>query len=97
MESKPRLSWAGVQTPYRLRDRLDFLPNLAARALRQRTANALGIELNASGRRLLGNVQDSFLVKLTITARGRAARIITFAAGNYLGPSPSTRDCSPPR
>jgi DNA-binding LacI/PurR family transcriptional regulator len=67
-------------------DRLNFLPNLAARALRQRKANALGIELNATGRRRLGNIQDSFLVELTITAREQDAHIITFAVEDYLEP-----------
>jgi DNA-binding LacI/PurR family transcriptional regulator len=67
-------------------DRLNFLPNLAARSLRQRRANALGIELNATGRRRLGNIQDSFLVELTIAARERNAHIITFAVEDYLDP-----------
>jgi DNA-binding LacI/PurR family transcriptional regulator len=67
-------------------DRLSFRPNLAARALRIRKANALGIELNATGRRRLGNIQDSFLVELTITAREQDAHIITFAVENYLEP-----------
>jgi DNA-binding LacI/PurR family transcriptional regulator len=67
-------------------DRLNFRPNLAARSLRQRKANALGIELNATGRRRLGNIQDSFLVELTITARERNAHIITFAVEDYLEP-----------
>src|SRR5665811_26922 len=60
-------------------ERLNFRPNLAARALRQGKANALGIELNATGRRRLGNIQDSFLVELTICARERDAHIITFS------------------
>jgi DNA-binding LacI/PurR family transcriptional regulator len=67
-------------------ERLKFRPNLAARALRQRKANALGIELNATGRRRLGNIQDSFLVELTIVARSRDAHIITFAVEDYLDP-----------
>jgi DNA-binding LacI/PurR family transcriptional regulator len=67
-------------------ERLSFRPNLAARALRQRKANALGIELNATGRRRLGNIQDSFLVELTIAAREQDAHIITFAVEDYLRP-----------
>lgn len=67
-------------------DRLSFRPNLAARSLRQRKANALGIELNATGRHRLGNIQDSFLVELTITAREQNAHIITFAVEDYLEP-----------
>ncbi len=67
-------------------DRLSFQPNLAARALRQRKANAVGIELNATGRRRLGNIQDSFLVELTITAREQDAHVITFAVEDYLDP-----------
>jgi DNA-binding LacI/PurR family transcriptional regulator len=67
-------------------ERLNFRPNLAARALRQRKANALGIELNATGRRRLGNIQDSFLVELTLVARSRDAHIITFAVEDYLDP-----------
>jgi len=67
-------------------DRLNFRPNLAARSLRQRKANALGIEINATGRRRLGNIQDSFLVELTITAREQDAHIITFAVEDYLEP-----------
>jgi DNA-binding LacI/PurR family transcriptional regulator len=67
-------------------NRLNFLPNLAARSLRQRKANALGIELNATGGRRLGNIQDSFLVELTIAARGRDAHIITFAVEDYRQP-----------
>jgi len=67
-------------------ERLNFRPNLAARALRQRKANALGIELNATGRRRLGNIQDSFLVELTIVARSRDAHIITFSVEDYLDP-----------
>lgn len=67
-------------------DRLSFQPNLAARALRQRKANALGIELNATGRRRLGNIQDSFLVELTITARQQDAHVITFAVEDHLDP-----------
>jgi len=67
-------------------DRLSFQPNLAARSLRQRKANALGIELNATGRRRLGNIQDSFLVELTLTARQRDAHVITFAVEDYLEP-----------
>lgn len=67
-------------------DRLNFRPNLAARSLRQRKANALGIELNATGRHRLGNIQDSFLVELTITAREQNAHIITFAVEDYLEP-----------
>ncbi|HEY5249443.1 MAG TPA: LacI family DNA-binding transcriptional regulator [Dermatophilaceae bacterium] len=74
---------ARVQTEI---DRLKFLPNLSARALRQRKANALGIELNATGRRRLGNIQDSFLVELTITAREQDAHIITFAVEKHLEP-----------
>ncbi len=67
-------------------ERLSFQPNLAARALRQRKANALGIELNATGHRRLGNIQDSFLVELTITAREQDAHVITFAVEDYLDP-----------
>ncbi len=67
-------------------ERLNFRPNLAARALRRRKANALGIELNATGRRRLGNIQDSFLVELTICARERDAHIITFSVEDYLEP-----------
>lgn len=67
-------------------DRLSFQPNLAARALRQRKANALGIELNATGRRRLGNIQDSFLVELAIIAREQDAHVITFAVEDYLDP-----------
>ena len=67
-------------------DRLSFVPNLAARSLRQRKATALGIELNATGRRRLGNIQDSFLVELTLTARDQDAHIITFAVEDYLEP-----------
>lgn len=67
-------------------DRLKFRPNLAARSLRQRKANALGIELNATGRHRLGNIQDSFLVELTVTAREQDAHIITFAVEDYLEP-----------
>ncbi len=67
-------------------DRLSFRPNLAARSLRQRKANALGIELNATGRHRLGNIQDSFLVELTVTAREQDAHIITFAVEDYLEP-----------
>jgi len=67
-------------------ERLGFQPNLAARSLRQRKANALGIELNATGRRRLGNIQDSFLVELTITAREQDAHVITFAVEDYLDP-----------
>ena len=67
-------------------DRLSFRPNMAARSLRRRKANALGIELNATGRRRLGNIQDSFLVELTMTAREQDAHIITFAVENYLEP-----------
>ena len=67
-------------------DRLNFRPNLAARSLRQRKANALGIEINATGRRRLGNIQDSFLVELTITAREQDAHIITFAVEDYRDP-----------
>lgn len=67
-------------------DRLNFRPNLAARSLRQRKANALGIEMNATGRRRLGNIQDSFLVELTIAAREQDAHIITFAVEDYLEP-----------
>ena len=67
-------------------DRLSFRPNLAARSLRQRKANALGIELNATGRNRLGNIQDSFLVELTVTAREQDAHIITFAVEDYLEP-----------
>jgi LacI family transcriptional regulator len=69
-------------------ERLNFQPNLAARALRQRKANALGIELNATGRRRLGNIQDSFLVELTIAAREQDAHVITFAVEDYLDPIP---------
>ena len=67
-------------------ERLSFQPNLAARALRQRKANALGIELNATGHRRLGNIQDSFLFELTITAREQDAHVITFAVEDYLDP-----------
>jgi len=67
-------------------DRLNFRPNLAARSLRQRKANALGIELNATGRHRLGNIQDSFLVELSLTAREQDAHIITFAVQDYLEP-----------
>jgi len=67
-------------------DRLSFRPNLAARSLRRRRANALGIELNATGRHRLGNIQDSFLVELTITAREQDAHIITFAVEDHLEP-----------
>ena len=67
-------------------DRLSFRPNLAARSLRQRKANALGIELNATGRHRLGNIQDSFLVELTMAAREQDAHIITFAVEDYLEP-----------
>ena len=67
-------------------DRLNFRPNLAARSLRQRKANALGIELNATGRHRLGNIQDSFLVELTVAAREQDAHIITFAVEDYLEP-----------
>jgi len=67
-------------------NRLNVLPNLAARSLRQRKANALGIELNATGGRRLGNIQDSFLVELTIAARARNAHIITFAVEDYRQP-----------
>jgi LacI family transcriptional regulator len=67
-------------------DRLSFRPNLAARSLRRRKANALGIELNATGRHRLGNIQDSFLVELTVTAREQDAHIITFAVEDYLEP-----------
>jgi len=67
-------------------DRMKFLPNLSARALRQRKANALGVELNATGRRRLGNIQDSFLVELTVTARERDSHIITFAVEDHLEP-----------
>ena len=67
-------------------DRMKFLPNLSARALRQRRANALGVELNATGRRRLGNIQDSFLVELTVTARERDSHIITFAVEDHLEP-----------
>ena len=67
-------------------DRLNFRPNLAARSLRQRKANAVGIELNATGRHRLGNIQDSFLVELTVTAREQDAHIITFAVEDYLEP-----------
>ncbi len=67
-------------------ERLSFQPNLAARALRRRKANALGIELNATGHRRLGNIQDSFLVELTITAREQDAHVITFAVEDYLDP-----------
>lgn len=67
-------------------ERLGFQPNLAARALRQRKATAFGIELNATGRRRLGNIQDAFLVELTITAREQDAHIITFAVQDHLEP-----------
>ncbi len=67
-------------------DRLNFRPNLAARSLRRRKANALGIEMNAGGQRVLGNILDSFLVELTITAREQDAHVITFAAENHLDP-----------
>lgn len=67
-------------------ERLNFRPNLAARSLRQRKANALGIEMNATGHRRLGSILDSFLVEMTITAREHDAHIITFAATNYLDP-----------
>ncbi len=67
-------------------DRLNFRPNLAARSLRQRKANALGIEVNATGRHRLGNIQDSFLVELTVAAREQDAHIITFAVEDYLEP-----------
>jgi DNA-binding LacI/PurR family transcriptional regulator len=67
-------------------DRLSFLPNLAARSLRQRKANALGIEMNATGHGRLGGILDSFLVELTMTAREHDAHVIAFAAENYLSP-----------
>jgi len=67
-------------------ERLKFRPNLAARALRQQKANALGIEMNATGHRRLGSILDSFLVELTITARERDAHVITFAAADHLAP-----------
>ena len=67
-------------------DRLSFRPNMAAQSLRRRKANALGIELNATGRHRLGNIQDSFLVELTMTAREQDAHIITFAVEDYLEP-----------
>ena len=67
-------------------ERLAFQPNLAARALRRRKANALGIEMNSAGQRTVGNILDSFLVELTITAREQDAHVITFAAGDHLDP-----------
>ncbi len=67
-------------------DRLNFRPNLAARSLRQRKANALGIEMTATGQRRLGSILDSFLVELTMTAREHDAHVITFAAEHYLDP-----------
>jgi DNA-binding LacI/PurR family transcriptional regulator len=42
--------------------------------------------LTATGRRRLGNIQDSFLVELTVTAREQDAHIITFAVEDYLEP-----------
>ena len=67
-------------------ERLSFLPNLAARSLRQRKANALGIEMNATGHGRLGSILDSFLVELTMTAREHDAHVIAFAAEDYLNP-----------
>jgi DNA-binding LacI/PurR family transcriptional regulator len=67
-------------------ERLSFRPNLTARALRKRKANALGIEMTATGQRRLGSILDSFLVELTISAREQDAHVITFAAADYLNP-----------
>ena len=60
-------------------ERLGFRPNKAARALRRRKADALGIQVNSIGERRLGNILDPFLVELTVAARRHGIHIVTFA------------------
>ncbi|MCU1678211.1 MAG: transcriptional regulator, LacI family [Frankiales bacterium] len=66
--------------------RLGYKPNRAARALRRRRADALGIQVNAPGERRLGDILDSFLVELTLAARRHSFHVVTFAIDSHDDP-----------
>lgn len=61
-------------------ERLGFKPSLAARALRRRKADALGIQLNSTSQRRLADILDPFLVELAVAAKRHDIHVVTFAA-----------------
>ncbi len=58
--------------------RLGFRPNVAARSLRKRRADALGIQIPAVGARGFGTIHDAFLSALTVAAQEDNAHLIPF-------------------
>ena len=67
--------------------RLDFRPNTAARALRRRRAEALGLQVSPPDGGL-GDVLTSFLFELTVAARACDTHVVTFSAAVPDDPTP---------
>ena len=61
-------------------ERLGFRPNRAARSLRRRRANALGIQVQSAPTRAFGTIFDPFLAALTSAAQDSDSHLITFVA-----------------